>query len=446
MTPVLSLLVALASHSWPSRELSTMVHAPRLVRDHIASILTPLTPQSDPARMPPAWSATMGATSPSPFMHMTQWSLQSWDEDVELKRSSISTSMRLPFAPKAFEGTPKEFFNTTNFAVGTFSGVEINGQKLDGGFPGDPGKGFQDFFAWLPYATHSGPVIFNGTSCDEWSFAVPSQNLSLRMLGHAGEPYVTPVHWEENVTVPGLGAYKVKYDFLEFKPGGAQPVWKGFNQTEFTSPEPCPLPPSGALPKPVSVDMYVFHPVGDFTLASQDVGDPLGDTFFMCVEGLSRGAGRNNSVTHWTVELVPRFGQYQNCQGWGTERKCAGDEHFWVGHEAALAMGYPIAGQCETNDLTGEWYSLPKGGECKGSATPGDGTCTWRATHVKTVDAGCMLDEQHGFAQSCVAEKRAPFAQTARIFTSAFASDEPSKGGCPPLPGPAAAQAPAVSK
>ena len=47
-------------------------------------------------------------------------------------------------------------------------------------------------------------------------------------------------------------------------------------------------------------------------------------------------------------------GQYENRQGWGAARTCLGDEHFWVGHEAALGVGYPTAGQCVANPLIGE--------------------------------------------------------------------------------------------
>mmetsp|Transcript_47115 Transcript_47115/g.123633 ORF Transcript_47115/g.123633 Transcript_47115/m.123633 type:complete len:109 (-) Transcript_47115:92-418(-) len=92
-------------------------------------------------------------------------------------------------------------------------------------------------------------------------------------------------------------------------------------------------------------------------------------------------------------------------------------------------------GQCTTNPLVGEWYSLPSGGECAPAATPGDGTCAWRASLVKTIDAWCLFGK--GYLDACKADGgRAPFAKAKELFLSAFASEDDTKGGCPALPGP----------
>ena len=155
----------------------------------------------------------------------------------------------------------------------------------------------------------------------------------------------------------------------------------------------------------------------------------------------------------------------------------SGNEHFWVGHEAALGMGDVDGGQCVVNPLVGEWYSLPEGGKCTGGAMPGDGSCTWKATRerppreprlsclapvdlitpmeprivrgrrlahtrtpvaaragVKTIDAQCLF--KHGFLAACKADTRAPFTTAQKTFLNAFASTDPTKGGCPALPGP----------
>ena len=37
-------------------------------------------------------------------------------------------------------------------------------------------------------------------------------------------------------------------------------------------------------------------------------------------------------ITQWTIEHIPRWGQYQNCNNYGATNKCFGNEHFWVGH------------------------------------------------------------------------------------------------------------------
>ena len=156
----------------------------------------------------------------------------------------------------------------------------------------------------------------------------------------------------------------------------------------------------------------------------QDIADALGDSIFICDEGMHE-PDTNKSLTHWSLEWVPRWGQYQNCDGWGDERTCMGDENFWVGHQAAEMMGAPLAGQCDANPLVGEWWSLPAGGECAPGATPGDGSCTWRATHVKTVASSCLFDARRGFVDgracrlpSVVVRAGAPNAATTGAYSS----------------------------
>ena len=165
----------------------------------------------------------------------------------------------------------------------------------------------------------------------------------------------------------------------------------------------------------------------------QDIGDALGDSIFICDEGMHE-PDTNKSLTHWSLEWVPRWGQYQNCDGWGDERSCIGDENFWVGHQAAFMMGAPLAGQCDDNPLVGEWWSLPAGGECAPGATPGDGSCTWRATHVKTVASSCLFDARRGFVDECKKQDRSPYTQPTKILQAAF--DDLKAGGCPAIPGP----------
>ena len=413
-----------------------------LARARLATIHGAPTPFDKP-QIPSAWSASVGSLA-QPFFPPgapATWSLANLDSDAQLKRSASLSSQKLDFAPMPYVGTPHEYLNYTRLAYDKFSGIVMNGQTLDMS-RSYPRGSFQDIFGWIKYATPGGDVVYNQTTCQAWSLYAPSSNASLYLLTtpDAKTPgFAKPVYFEENVTISQGGQpflYRVKYDFLDWRPNSALPLWATFNESDFTSPAACPLPPGGAVPAPTTRDIYVFHPAADFTLANQDAADALGDTLFMCVEGLSKGYMRNNSVTHWSVEWVPRWGQYENCQGWGAARTCLGDEHFWVGHEAALGVGYPTAGQCVANPLIGEWWSLPIAGKCADGATPGDGTCTWKPTHVKTIDAACLLDDDHKFAEACAAESRAPFKAAAAIFEAGFASEDVAKGGCPGLPGP----------
>jgi hypothetical protein len=121
---------------------------------------------------------------------------------------------------------------------------------------------------------------------------------------------------------------------------------------------------------------------------------------------------------------------------------------------------------CQT--LDGSWYSTRKAGECPPGKLPGYGGCFWREVELKrNVNASCVRtnflsglaahdgecfagcgadahntssvcwvncllaaidgDPQRGTARMTRSEMLAPFA-------SAFASDDPSKGGCPEVP------------
>ena len=173
----------------------------------------------------------------------------------------------------------------------------------------------------------------------------------------------------------------------------------------------------------------------------QDVGDERGDVLFVCVDLLTRHASPTPSptdhgyqwLTYYALEHTPRWGQYQNCNGYPP--LCLGAEDFWVGHQAAYALGLPEAGQCGNNTPVGEWFSLPKGGQCAAKTQPDGSTCTWATTRVKTVDSACVFHKQ-AFLDACQSDGRAPFAKATAIFLAAFASDDPAEGGCPPLPGP----------
>ena len=52
-------------------------------------------------------------------------------------------------------------------------------------------------------------------------------------------------------------------------------------------------------------------------------------------------------ITEWTIDLIPRWGQYQNCNGYNPP-SCLGASDFYVGHEAAQGLGLPTGGQCTT--------------------------------------------------------------------------------------------------
>ena len=250
------------------------------------------------------------------------------------------------------------------------------------------------------------------------------------------------MYMDENITQPGVGPVRVTIIFDGFEPNTepawAAAIWADFDISDYTNPQPCQLPPDGKLPAAIEQQGYIFHPRGEFNISQQDHGDATGDTFFVCQDLLtnqSKAMGEDYQIlSSWTVSLVPRWGQYQNCNFYGAKNQCYGNEHFWVGHEAALGMGDVNGGQCVVNPLVGEWFSLPEGGKCADGAAPGDGSCTWAAKRIKTIDSQCLFG--HGFLAACKIDGRAPFVAAQKVFLNAFASIDPAQGGCPALPGP----------
>merc|ERR1712096_55096 len=105
----------------------------------------------------------------------------------------------------------------------------------------------------------------------------------------------------------------------------------------------------------------------------------------------------------------------------------------------------------------GLWYSHPEAGECKDGHFVGDGSgCTWRVvqrtnivnascvyerldSHVVNADPGCFsaCPQPNNVTSSCylkcysAATLKMSHDDLASPWAKAFASQDPSKGGCP---------------
>lgn len=358
------------------------------------------------------------------------------------KRLYMLSADKLPWAPQSYMGTPLEWLNATDFLTGTGAFMLLEGAKYVN--PSIPG--FFDYFSWVPYARYVSAFSWlNGTQVDMWTYTAGQSGAAFTMLTASGTS--TPLYLEVNSTSPVYGNTSTRYRFQTFTPDRELPhVWDGFDEASFRHPTPCALPDSGAQPHAVNQTVFIFHPKPSaslpardaFNITMQDNGDLRGDVFFVCQDLLtnaSRAMGEDYQwITRWEIELVPRWGQYQNCNGYPNP-SCLGAEDFWVGHEAAIGMGTPDGGQCVSNALTGEWFSLPLGGQCHGESMPDGRTCTWRPRRVKTIDAQCLFG--HGYLARCRdGTQRAPFTTAEKLFEAAFASDDPAAHGCPALPGP----------
>lgn len=340
--------------------------------------------------------------------------------------------------PLQWEGTSAEWFNSTVISTRSFMGLVDRGIKyalLTGGFlPTSP-------FAWLIAARDGGEVTFEGRSLHEWSLDVGVTSMALLVDDETGSPVVM---WTNSTVSPGEARWQ-RALFSSYQPNVTDPTfWSTFKEDEFLHPPVCPTPSTGAAP--VNKTFYVFHPADNFDIAGQDVADEHGDASFVCIDAIqdyvqSKKVASYQWITQWVIELQPVFGQYQNCNGYPP--KCIGRNNLHVGHESAYNMGLGSAldRQCGSNPLVGEWYSMPAGGQCQEGERPGDGRCTWRKVQrVKTINGTC-LHNGNAFRDLCLKDRRLPFPTARQHYANAFASDEPSQGGCPPIAVPPPATA-----
>eukprot|EP00656_Telonema_subtile_P048815 TRINITY_DN5919_c0_g1_i4.p1 TRINITY_DN5919_c0_g1~~TRINITY_DN5919_c0_g1_i4.p1 ORF type:complete len:319 (-),score=74.03 TRINITY_DN5919_c0_g1_i4:68-1024(-) len=282
-----------------------------------------------------------------------------------------------------------------------------------------PGS-YHDMFAWTSLAQYGGTIPGECADCQLWLFNTSA--VSFRLLARGNLPV------QMNITTDQQGKHELQvFDIKHFTPG-PDPAAAAVNRTACSQLPVCE--PEGGV---VNKSMYLFHPAHQLNISGQDVGDTLGDAFFVCEDLM---LGRDPTVdhnyawfTHWRVEHLAQYGQYQNCNGYPAE--CKGRNDWLVGKEAALGLGIPLAGQCTENQLTGNWWSLPVGGHCGPNQTiPSD--CTWRGERVKTIDGTCLL-KQHNLLQKCKLDRIAPFKTAHAAFEKAFSSDDVADGGCPPL-------------
>jgi hypothetical protein len=347
--------------------------------------------------------------------------------DADAKRSVTFSDMKLPFAPHKYVRTAMEWFNSTVFNTDNSTFFKINDNKY---FAGGNAP-FNDLFSWVPFAQYGGQLAYGGQNVERWTFnsGPSSSELLVSDMG-------VPVRVVQNITVPSA-VYNVSYEFFSFVPslGDVEQVWDTFSKAEYTSPMVCP---AESPPAVTNVTMWIFHAKHVMDIYGQDLGNEAGDVVFVCQDVIANQSLATDHgyewLTQWEIELVPRWGQYQNCNGHPPQ--CIGNEDFWVGREHAEYMGLPASErQCgSSNELTGMWFSLPIGGQCKEGARPGDGSCTWRiARRVKTIEGKCLF-EGRGFKQACITEQRSPFPTATQLFKNAFATEDPKKGGCPALP------------
>lgn len=349
--------------------------------------------------------------------------VMSQDDDNKLFAQSFRVENR--FAPASYAGSGKSFFNTTSVTTSTGSFDVMNGLCYPMDYGGTPST-YTNMWQWVPLSRRRADAVVDGTECAVWALSLAGVDL----LVAVGKDSETPVEYNISNTKAN---YSYSFRFVSFAEGADPDVLRGFDEAACASPPTCAEP--GATGAVTTADAYIFHPENNFNISNQDVGDALGDTFFVCEDlqtGLNPGADHAYAwISRWNLTYTSTVGQYLNCNAYGAENHCMGANDRLVGREAALGLGAPLAGQCDANEATGVWWSLPAAGRCPDGAPPSD-DCSWQATRVKTINGSCLFD-LHNFNATCAADARAPFKTAHAAFERAFASDDPADGGCPPL-------------
>mmetsp|Transcript_19770 Transcript_19770/g.62239 ORF Transcript_19770/g.62239 Transcript_19770/m.62239 type:complete len:421 (+) Transcript_19770:61-1323(+) len=363
-------------------------------------------------------SSTFNLCAFSPNGDCDEYPIEIVQDDVRQRSATVANSID-KYAPAAYVGTGMEWFNITL--------IKNNGSYFDVisnlCYPSTADGSYSDMFAWVARSTYAGRVEIDGVECEAWTSGMANTYRYLAVTTNGS----IPVQYNETIR----GETFTSYSFISFDAGVADHEAFAIveNGTACYDPPTC-----GDDPSVVEQDVYVFHPSDSFDVAGQDVGDQRGDTFFVCEDeliGTSASAFDHDYalVTKWRLRRLGTIGQYQNCNGYPSS--CAGENDFYVGKEAALGLGYPSAGQCTANNLTGNWYSLPERGQCSDFADVGD-NCSWAVSHVKTINGTCLLYDL-GFLDKCADDGQAPFRTAERTFDAAFTYDDPAQGGCSPL-------------
>ena len=169
----------------------------------VAALLVQEPPASGPAsagakpKLPKSFHATayLWESKPDPVCSFTAtgscegvaWSL---NQDDGKKLYATSFDVKNKYAPKAFFGTAKEWYNMTILTTAKTSYTIMNDLCYVGGAASTP-KTYTDFFGWLPLASSRGNATVAGVPCDVWGVKVAGYDLLLAVDAATG---TTPVH------------------------------------------------------------------------------------------------------------------------------------------------------------------------------------------------------------------------------------------------------------
>lgn len=372
-------------------------------------------PTSQPPTTPKAFYDLKALTSNGLSLELDPTQLW-YDEDQQGMRVD-TMFVRFPGYPQNISSVARN--STTNFFMNGLC-------RPTGGYP------FEPIFSWVPSSTYRGQVLIGDRLCDEWAADLPKLGPAvLYVLANTSSPAI-PV--QVILPAPAVNGDVVNATYLfseELVVGSVDPeVWDEWNPT-------CETPLVCEAGETVEEKVYLFHSVNDFQLVNTNVADQLGDTIFVCLALETGLFDYFEWVSEYSVMLNSTWGEYAFCN-FG---QCLDGSVDRVGREASESLG-PLTGQCTNNTAIGNWYSLPPYNSSLCSEEYANGTigingtewfgCGWNVLEkVKTINGSCL--EGHGFYNACIADGDIPFPSASRIWTQAFASEDPSLGGCPAI-------------
>jgi hypothetical protein len=303
-----------------------------------------------------------------------------------------------------------------------------------------PGARFEPFFSsWVPYSTYNGQVNITGRLCNEWIFILPG-NKGVLVLDVDVNSSPTGVDLPVRFIAPGSSPVSVSTavsntTFIFSNQLVIGPVDPSVFDKAVSNPT-CISPLVCEAGEPIEEEIYLFHDANDFQLISTNVADQAGDVAFVCFALQSNLFSYFAWLSQYKITFNTTWGVYGYCN-FGS---CFGGAEDRVGREASQGVT-EYAGQCSNNTIIGDWYSLPpySSSLCPDYAngTIGiNGTtwygCGWNVIErMKTINGSCL--QANNFVEACQKDKTFPFPTASAIWTAAFASSDPTQGGCPEI-------------
>ncbi|CAK8991005.1 unnamed protein product, partial [Durusdinium trenchii] len=311
---------------------------------------------------------------------------------------------------------------------------------------------FADLFSWAAspiLSQYAGERTVDGRNCSLWRLHAKNASMSLCASGDI------PVELNMSVFIKGSTGSAKNFNST-YRFFGALTVGSEVPDFLFQKPSICGsfVPPceNGRGLDPVELDAYVFHPglsVADYNIEDQNVADLAGDALFICMDCLQNQSSfidHNYSlISRYILQVSPAFGQYALCNGYPDTKppgpSCIGGDPRLVGKEAPFFAGDDES-RCTATSPIGFWFGLPKGGHCPPGQVPGKdawaGGCTWSVQkRLKTIHQACLLKD-HGYLNYCKADflEKKGFPRSMAALQAAFASEDPTQGGCKDVGGP----------